>query len=182
MPSHRRKGRTGSVRLYGNIGTLVGRGRTPPLRRSYKRCGTERAVFRWCDGAGRSPLRMDLGPMQPGRCGERAERRQWRMKRSERVAAVKISSVRRKAAQKFWVPQQDHRPLRRFSLTKSSERPILGRSGDLGFNFYFLALLSTTSRSRAVKSSRDMAPRSPSTRCRGETVPFSMSRSPTTTM
>ena len=38
-----------------------------------------------------------------GRCGER----------SERVAAVKISSVRRKAAQKFWAPQQDHRPLRK---------------------------------------------------------------------
>ena len=133
-------------------------------------------------GQGRSPLRMDLGTVQPGRCGERAERRQWRMKRSERVAAVKISSVRRKAAQKFWVPQQDHRPLRRFSLTKSSERPKMGRSGDFGFCFYFLALLSTTSRSRAVNASRDMAPRSPSTRCRGETVPFSMSRSPTTTM
>ena len=57
-------------------------------------------------------LRMDLETVQPGRCGERAERRQWRMKRSERVAAVKISSVRRKAAQKFWAPQQDHRPLR----------------------------------------------------------------------
>ena len=127
-------------------------------------------------------LRMDLETVQPGRCGERAERRQWRMKRSERVAAVKISSVRRKAAQKFWVPQQDHRPLRRFSLSKKSERPKMGRSGDFGFCFYFLALLSTTSRSRAVKSSRDMAPRSPSTRCRGETVPFSMSRSPTTTM
>ncbi|BCK79582.1 hypothetical protein MM35RIKEN_17740 (plasmid) [Vescimonas fastidiosa] len=28
------------------------------------------------------------------------------------MAAVKISSVRRKAAQKFWAPQQDHRPLR----------------------------------------------------------------------
>ncbi len=34
------------------------------------------------------------------------------MKQSERVAAVKIGGVRRKAAQKFWVPQQDHRPLR----------------------------------------------------------------------
>ena len=134
------------------------------------------------DGQCRPPLRMDLGTVQPGRCGERAERRQWRMKRSERVAAVKISSVRRKAAQKFWVPQQDHRPLRRFSLSKKSERPKMGRSGDFGFCFYFLALLSTTSRSRAVKSSRDMAPKSPSTRCRGETVPFSMSRSPTTTM
>ena len=46
------------------------------------------------------------------RCGERTERCQWQRKRSERVAAVKISSVRRKAAQKFWAPQQDHRPLR----------------------------------------------------------------------
>ena len=48
-----------------------------------------------------------------GRCGERTERCQWQMKRGERVAAVKISSVRRKAAQKFWAPQQGHRPLRR---------------------------------------------------------------------
>ena len=48
-----------------------------------------------------------------GRCGERTERCQWQMKRSERVAAVKILSVRRKAAQKFWAPQQDHRPLRK---------------------------------------------------------------------
>ena len=51
--------------------------------------------------------------VRAGRCGERTERRRWRMKRSERVAAVKISSVRRKAAQKFWAPQQDHRPLRK---------------------------------------------------------------------
>ena len=50
-----------------------------------------------------------------GRCGERIERRRWRMKRDEQVAAVKILSVRRKAAQKFWAPQQDHRPLRRCS-------------------------------------------------------------------
>ena len=35
------------------------------------------------------------------------------MKRDERVAAVKILSVRRKAVQKFWAPQQGHRPLRR---------------------------------------------------------------------
>ena len=47
-----------------------------------------------------------------GRCGERTERCRWQRKRSERVAAVKILSVRRKAAQKFWAPQQDHRPLR----------------------------------------------------------------------
>ena len=49
-----------------------------------------------------------------GRCGERTERCRWQRKRSERVAAVKILSVRRKAAQKFWAPQQDHRPLRMF--------------------------------------------------------------------
>ena len=42
-----------------------------------------------------------------GRCGERTERCQRQKKRSERVAAVKILSVRRKAAQKFWTPQQD---------------------------------------------------------------------------
>ena len=47
------------------------------------------------------------------RWGERTERCQWQRKRGERVAAVKISSVRRKAAQKFWAPQQDHRPLRK---------------------------------------------------------------------
>ena len=44
--------------------------------------------------------------------GEQTERCQWQKKRGERVAAVKISSVRREAAQKFWAPQQGHpRPL-----------------------------------------------------------------------
>ena len=52
----------------------------------------------------------DAGKTRSGRCGERTERCQWQRKRSERVAAVKISSVRHKAAQKFWAPQQDHRP------------------------------------------------------------------------
>ncbi len=51
--------------------------------------------------------------VRAGRCGERTERCRWQKQRSERVAAVKILSVRRKAAQKFWAPQQDHRPLRR---------------------------------------------------------------------
>ena len=46
-------------------------------------------------------------------CGERTERCRWQRKRSERVAAVKILSVRRKAAQNFWAPQQGHRPLRK---------------------------------------------------------------------
>ena len=55
---------------------------------------------------------VGAGNNRSGRCGERTERCQWQRKRSERVAAVKISSVRRKAAQKFWAPQQDHRPLR----------------------------------------------------------------------
>ena len=47
---------------------------------------------------------------------------------------------------------------------------------------YFFALLSTTSRTSAAKASSVMAPRSPSERWRGETVSFSISRSPTTTM
>ena len=51
--------------------------------------------------------------LRAGRCGERTERCRWQRKRSERVAAVKILSDSRKAAQKFWAPQQDHRPLRR---------------------------------------------------------------------
>ena len=44
------------------------------------------------------------------RCGERIERCRWQKKRDERVAAVKILSGRRKAAPKFWVPQQGHPP------------------------------------------------------------------------
>ena len=39
--------------------------------------------------------------------GERAVRCLWQMKHGERVAAVKISSARRKAARKFWEPQQE---------------------------------------------------------------------------
>ena len=130
-----------------------GRGRTPPLRKRYKRCGAVRnppvtaspcqpplgkgaegtgdadchsqcahwlrndTVFARSAMGGRpqgSPLRkrnMECG--EAGRCGERTERCRWQKKRSERVAAVKILSVRRKAAQKFWAPQQDHRPLQR---------------------------------------------------------------------
>ena len=49
---------------------------------------------------------------EAGRCGERIERCQWQKKRDERVAAVKILSGRRKAASKFWAPQQGHPALR----------------------------------------------------------------------
>ena len=76
--------------------TRSGRCRHRPLRKRYKR------------------------RRKTGRCGERTERCRWQKKRSERVAAVKILSVRRKAAQKFWAPQQDHRPLRR--VTRSALR------------------------------------------------------------
>ena len=58
------------------------------------------------------PNRAALCVCRAARCGERIERRRWRMKRDERVAAVKILSVRRKAARKFWAPQQGHRALR----------------------------------------------------------------------
>ncbi len=53
--------------------------------------------------------------LRADRCGERIERRRWRMKRDERVAAVKILSGIRKAAPKFWALQQGHRPLRKRS-------------------------------------------------------------------
>ena len=77
-------------RPYGSAtrGAMGGRPQGSPLRKRYKGCS------------------------EAGRCGERTARCRWQRKRSERVAAVKISSVRRKAAQKFWAPQQDHRPLR----------------------------------------------------------------------
>ena len=83
-------------------------------------------ALHFCDFVGQGPRALpgvryrQRGALRPthsekcgeaGRCGERIERRRWRKKRDERVAAVKISSVRRKAAQKFWAPQQDHRPL-----------------------------------------------------------------------
>ena len=60
--------------------------------------------------------------------GERTERCRWQRKQSERVAAVKISSVRRKAAQKFWAPQQGHRPLR---ILRGQGRPPLQDAGEL---------------------------------------------------
>ena len=62
-------------------------------------------------GQGPRALPGSAEKLDSGRCGERTERCRWQRKRSERVAAVKILSVRRKAAQKFWAPQQDHRPL-----------------------------------------------------------------------
>ena len=69
------------------------------------------------DGLPRALCALAMTPLQgvplAGRCGERTERCQRQKKQSERVAAVKILSVRRKAAQKFWAPQQDHRPLRK---------------------------------------------------------------------
>ena len=70
---------------------------------------------------------MACGLVQAGRCGERTERRQWWMQRGERVAAVKISSVRRKAAQKFWAPQQGHRPLRKGRGTMRRTVAFTGR-------------------------------------------------------
>ena len=57
-----------------------------------------------------------VGPLRPkvtrarsaeySRRRERSKRRRWRIQRGERVAAVKISSARRQAAQKFRAPQQ----------------------------------------------------------------------------
>ncbi len=96
-PSHGR-GRTPPLRRVTG-GAMGGRPQGSPLRKSYKGCG------------------------KTGRCGERTERCRWQKQRSERVAAVKILSVRRKAAQKFWAPQQDHRPRRRDTGGAMGGRP-----------------------------------------------------------
>ena len=105
-----------------------GRIATASVRTGFAMTGS----FTWGAVQGRAgrpggrPLRMRYkGRGTAGRCGERIERRRWRMKRDERVAAVKILSVRRKAAQKFWAPQQDHRPLRR--VTRDAVRRAAAR-------------------------------------------------------
>ena len=89
---------------YKECGRTGRRGRRP--LRTGTRCAVERATARVAPTEGYK----ECG--EAGRCGERTERCRWQRKRSERVAAVKILSVRRKAAQKFWAPQQGHRPLR----------------------------------------------------------------------
>ena len=84
---------------------------------------------------GRRPLRKRNKKCRwAGRCGERTERCQWQRERSERVAAVKILSVRRKAAQKFWAPQQDHRPLRR--VTRGTVKRAVGPYEILRFGIF----------------------------------------------
>ena len=85
----------------------------------YKKCGTNPAGDR--KGRPYGGLQAVQGA---GRCGERTERCRWQRTRSERVAAVKILSVRRKAAQKFWAPQQDHRPLRVHNKRCGEEFPL----------------------------------------------------------
>ena len=74
-----------------------------------------------------------VGPLRPkvtrarsaeySRRRERSERRRWRIQRGERVAAVKISSARRQAAQKFRAPQQCS-----FSNINRGRRPLRGAS------------------------------------------------------
>ena len=74
-----------------------------------------------------------VGPLRPkvtrarsaeySRRRERSKRRRWRIQRGERVAAVKISSARRQAAQKFRAPQQCP-----FSNINRGRRPLRGAS------------------------------------------------------
>ena len=56
------------------------------------------------------------------------------------------------------------------------------RAAVRGTHFYQMALVSTSCFSRAAKSATDMAPRSSPVRRRTETVWFSISRSPTTSI
>ena len=88
---------------------------------------------------------------RPGRCGERTERCRWQRKRSERVAAVKILSVRRKAARKFWAPQQDHRPLRGRCKECNTDK---GRPGGPPLRFLYSLFIYTLRRFAENQSPR----------------------------
>ena len=87
-----------------------GASRTPPPTKFYhssvRRSGHPCPPAKFVPSTMQKPCHCE-GSAHTGR-GERTERCQWQMKRSEPVAAVKISSVRRKAAWKFWAPQQGH--------------------------------------------------------------------------
>ena len=67
------------------------------------------------------------------------------------------------------------------SPRKKRARPS-GRAPLGNVLYYLMTLLSTSSFSMAAKASRGMAPRSSPPRVRTETVPFSTSRSPMTSM
>ena len=87
-----------------------GASRTPPPTKFYRRMVCRGRPpgrpAQPCTGSLQKPCHCEASA-HTGR-GERTERCQWQKKRGERVAAVKISSVRRKSAQKFWAPQQGH--------------------------------------------------------------------------
>ena len=152
-----------------SVGTTVGK-RAPPLRKRNKNCGEagrrgrrplQSSIGEWCVGA-------DVGiglltallvmchcetSSQTGR-GERTERCQWQKKRGERVAAVKISSVRRKAAQKFWAPQQGHphpRPHGPPCLKRAADRgiPLGGALLGPGHPSYPIYLIPFSEKSKA---------------------------------
>ena len=88
-------------------------------RRGQKGVAPEREISLWRKNKKRAvgdagPYECEKGGSERNALGgaelsppeERSELRQWRMQGGERVAAVKISSVRRQEAQKFWAPQQ----------------------------------------------------------------------------
>ena len=87
----------------------LGRTEASTPTEGYKECNgratarvapTEALQGAWWGGRLRgSPLRKrNMECVEAGRCGERTERCRWQEKRGERVAAVKIGGVRRKAA------------------------------------------------------------------------------------
>ena len=110
------------------------------------------------------PNRAALCVYRAARCGERIERRRWRMKRDERVAAVKILSVRRKTAQKFWAPQQGHRALR-----SSIGKPSVGADAYIGPLTALLVTCHCETSSQTGVAIRILGPL-PKGGCHGEVV------------
>ena len=89
-------------------------------------------LYMGCGGAGRGGGPYGEHQELRGRddVGSELSAAGGRMKRAERVAAAKISSARRKAAQKFWAPQQDHRPIRK--RNKKFGKRAVGDAGPYG--------------------------------------------------
>ena len=102
--------RTASDSLYDDLQQFgTSRGTRSRFSNAVRRAGSlETCGFKQRFGHfwGCGQKRPALGGAELSPPEERSERRQWRMQGGERVAAIKISSVRRQAAQKFWAPQQ----------------------------------------------------------------------------
>ena len=116
----------------------------------------------------------------------------WRRPIPWRATALRSTSLKKSGSQprkkcRPW-PSWSTRPTRICTSIRDNKPPprrsdFERRGGGIVVERdYLMAMASTSSRRRAENASRSMAPRSSPVRCRTETVPFSLSRSPTTSI